>query len=67
MHGDSVRIRLAAPPVDNAANEALVEFIADKLDLAKRYVRVAAGATSRRKVIEIDGVSADAALSALLK
>jgi hypothetical protein len=67
MHGDSVRIRLAAPPVDNAANEALIEFIADKLDLGKRCVRVAAGATSRRKLIEIDGVTADAALAALLK
>jgi hypothetical protein len=67
MHGDSVRIRLAAPPVDNAANEALVEFIADKLGLAKRNVRIAVGATSRRKVIEIDGVTADVALAALLK
>jgi uncharacterized protein (TIGR00251 family) len=67
MHGDSVRIRLAAPPVDNAANEALVEFIADKLGLAKRNVRIVVGATSRRKVIEIDGVTADAALAALLK
>lgn len=66
MHGDSVRMRLAAPPVDNAANAALVEFIADKLNLAKRSVRVVAGAASRRKLIEIDGVAAEAAWSALL-
>lgn len=67
MHGDSVRVRLAAPPVDNAANEALVEFIAGKLGLAKRSVRIVTGAASRRKVVEIDGVTADGALAALLK
>jgi len=66
LHGDAVHIRLAAPPVDNAANEALVELVAERLGIAKRNVRVVAGATSRRKVIEIDGVSAETATSALL-
>jgi len=66
MHGDAVHIRLAAPPVDNAANEALVELVAARLGIAKRQVRVVAGETSRRKVIEIDGVAAETATSALL-
>jgi hypothetical protein len=66
MHGDSIRIQLTAPPVDNAANEALVAFVADRLGIAKRCIRVVAGAASRRKVIEIDGVPAAAAHAALL-
>jgi uncharacterized protein (TIGR00251 family) len=66
MHGDAVHIRLAAPPVDNAANEALVKLVAERLGIAKRQVRVVAGATSRRKIIEIDGMSAEAATRILL-
>jgi uncharacterized protein len=59
MHGDSIKIRIAAPPVENAANYALIEFIAERLGIAKRCVRVVAGASSRKKILEIDGVSAD--------
>lgn len=66
MRGDAVHIRVTAPPVDNAANEALVELIAKRLGIAKRQVRVVAGATSRRKIVEIDGVTADEATGALL-
>lgn len=66
MHGDCVHIRLAAPPVDNAANEALVALVAARLGITKGQVRVVAGSTSRRKVIEIDGATAETARSALL-
>ena len=65
-HDGAIKIRLAAPPVDGAANAALVEFIAERLDIAKSRVRVAAGHTSRRKVIEIDGVTRDAIIAALI-
>ncbi len=65
MHGDSVKIRIAAPPVDNAANQALIEFMAERLGIAKRRVRVVSGATSRKKVLEIDDVSADRITAAL--
>jgi len=34
MHGDSIKIRIAAPPVDNAANQALIEFMAERLGIA---------------------------------
>ena len=57
LHGGRLKIRLAAPPVDGAANAALVEFVAEKLGVAKSRVRVVAGATSRQKVVEIDGVT----------
>lgn len=56
FHDGAVKIRLAAPPVDGAANAALVEFIADKLGVAKSRVRVVAGLSSRRKVVEVEGV-----------
>jgi uncharacterized protein (TIGR00251 family) len=65
MHGDALKIRLTAPPVDNAANAALIEFIAGKLSIPKGSVRVAAGATSRRKTVEIAGVTLDAVTAAL--
>jgi uncharacterized protein (TIGR00251 family) len=57
LHGGRLKIRLAAPPVDGAANVALVEFIAEKLGVAKSRVRVVAGVTSRQKVVEVDGVT----------
>lgn len=58
MHDGAVKIRLAAPPVDGAANAALVEFIADQLGIAKSRVRITAGLTSRRKTVEVEGVTA---------
>jgi hypothetical protein len=51
-----LRIRVTAPPVEGAANAALERVIADALGLAKGNVRLAAGATNRHKVIEIEGI-----------
>ena len=53
LHGDALKIRLAAPPVDGKANEALVRFIADTFDLPKSAVTLKSGQTSRRKVLEV--------------
>ena len=53
----ALRVRLHAPPVDGAANEALVAFLADRLAVPRRGVRIVSGATSRTKMIEVDGVS----------
>jgi uncharacterized protein (TIGR00251 family) len=55
-HGEALRVRLSAPPVDGAANEALVELLARALGVAKRDVRVVAGSASRSKMIEVEGV-----------
>lgn len=60
MHDGILKIRVAAPAVDNAANEALVEFVAEALGVAKRSVQIVAGTASRRKVLEIAGVTDDA-------
>ena len=59
MHDGMIKIRIAAPAVENAANRALVDFIAQHLGIAKGRVRMVSGGTSRRKMLEIDGVSAD--------
>ena len=65
MHDGCVKVRLAAPPVDGAANAALIEFVADSLKVAKSRVRIVSGQTSRRKVVEVDGVSAEQLTAAL--
>ena len=65
MHDGVIKIRIAAPAVENAANRALIDFIAQQLGIAKRCVRIISGGASRRKVLEIDGVSADFIAAAL--
>jgi uncharacterized protein (TIGR00251 family) len=64
-YGDAIRIRLAAPPVDGAANEELVRFLAETLGVARRAVRITAGLTSRRKQVAIDGMSEETATARL--
>jgi uncharacterized protein (TIGR00251 family) len=65
MHDGAIKIRLAAPPVDGAANAALVEFVAEQVGVAKSRVRITAGLTSRRKTVEVDGVTAEQLAGAL--
>lgn len=60
LHGDALKIRLAAPPVDGKANEALLRFVAETLGLPKAAVALKSGHTSRRKVLEVHGTTADA-------
>jgi len=62
VHGDALKIRLSAPPVDGAANDALVELMAGSLGVAKRAVRIVSGDQSRSKVVEVEGVTAAAVL-----
>lgn len=57
LHGGALKVRIAAPPVDDAANRALVQFLAQCLGVARRSVRIVAGETSRTKVLEVDGVT----------
>lgn len=57
LHGDALKIRLAAPPVDGKANDALIRFIADTLKLPKAAVNLKSGQTSRRKVLEVSGAN----------
>jgi uncharacterized protein len=64
LHGAALKVRLQAPPVEGAANEALVALIADRLGLPRRAIRVVSGATSRFKTVEIEGTT-EAAVRAL--
>jgi len=59
----ALRVRLTAPPVEGAANEALIELLAKTLRVAKRDVRIVSGVTGRTKVVEVDGVTAEQVLS----
>ena len=59
LHGEAVKVKLRAPPVDGAANEALIALLADVLGTAKRDVTIVAGHNSRTKTIHVAGLSAD--------
>ena len=50
-------VRVTAPPVDRAANDAVILLLADRLSLPKRAIRIVSGETSRQKSVEIEGLS----------
>ena len=54
-----LRVRVTAPPIEGAANQALIRFLADELGIARRDVRLVAGAAGRQKLIVVDGVEPD--------
>ena len=56
--GDVLKISLTAPPLEGRANHACIEFLADLLKLPRSSITIAAGQTSRNKLIRISGVSA---------
>lgn len=62
---DALLVRLAAPPVDGAANEALIALLADVFDVPKRDVAIVSGHTSRLKRVEVRGVTASDAVARL--
>ena len=57
--GDELKIKITAPPVDSEANEALVRFIAELLGCPRSSVQLARGASSRHKVLAIQGVKVE--------
>jgi hypothetical protein len=57
LYGDALKLRVAAVPVDGAANTALIEFVAKRLRVPRASVRLLRGASNRRKRLAIDGVS----------
>lgn len=64
-HGDALKIRLAAPPVDGKANTALLEFIAAKVGAGRTAVELLSGQTSRAKRVRIRNITAPTVLAAL--
>jgi len=55
-----LRARVAAPPIEGAANQALLRLLATELDVPRRDVRLIAGASGRTKLVAVEGVEPDA-------
>lgn len=64
-YGEAIRIRVGAPPTDNAANDELIRFLAERLKLPRAALRIESGATARRKRIEVTGIDRPTALERL--
>jgi uncharacterized protein (TIGR00251 family) len=58
-HGGALKIKISAPPVDDAANRAIVDFFAALLGVPKSRVSIASGLKSRDKTIFIEGITAE--------
>jgi uncharacterized protein (TIGR00251 family) len=67
MHDGLIKIRIAAAAIENAANLILIDFLAHRLGIAKRSVRIVSGSASRKKILEIDGLAAAVITAALGK
>jgi uncharacterized protein (TIGR00251 family) len=61
-----VVVRVTAPPVDRAANDAVIAFLASQLDLPRRAIRIVTGDASRNKTVQIDGLDAATVRARLL-
>ena len=57
--GNELRIKVTAPPVDSAANEALIRLLAETLDCARNKVELMRGQTSRHKTVRLQGMTAE--------
>ena len=64
-HGDGWKVRVAAPPEDGRANEAVLRLLAAQLGLPRRAVTIVSGHTAREKVVELDGISQERAEAGL--
>lgn len=59
-HGTALKIRLAAPPVDGKANEALIAYLAEVLNIPKKRLELLTGSSSRSKRVQVLGLSVEA-------
>ena len=57
--GDELKIKVTAPPVDAAANQALIDLLADKLNCSRGQIQIVRGQTSRHKTVWIEGKSVE--------
>lgn len=63
--GTELRVKVTAPPVDAAANEALIRLLAETLDCPRGAVQIVRGQTSRHKIVKVRGISAEAVTAKL--
>jgi uncharacterized protein (TIGR00251 family) len=64
--GDAILVRLNAPPVDGAANDALVAFLSDVLEVPRRSIAIVSGHTSRDKRVRVEGMDQETAIARLM-
>jgi uncharacterized protein (TIGR00251 family) len=57
--GNQLKIKVTAPPVDSAANETLIEFLAEKLNCGRNRVEIIRGHKSRHKILKLYGFTAE--------
>jgi len=57
VHGDALKVRLQAPPVEGKANQALIRFLSDALDIPRAQFSIASGETGRNKAVLIAGIN----------
>lgn len=67
LHGNELKVAVTAPPVDSAANQAVLEFLAETLSLPRRAVTLVRGQTSRHKLLRLDGLTAEDAAAKLTR
>lgn len=67
VHGDRIRIRLAARAVEGEANRALIDFLSSRLDVRRQDLRIVSGEHGRFKLVECDGRSEDELREALMR
>lgn len=67
IHGEALKIRIAAPPVGGAANEELVRFLARAMDVPPSAVRLESGAGGRHKRVALKGVTAEDVMARLVR
>ena len=63
--GAELRVKVTAPPVDSAANQAVLRLLVERLDCARNQVELVRGHTSRHKVIKVHGLSAASVIARL--
>ncbi len=65
LHDGMMKVALTAPPVEGAANKALVAFLAKMLGVSKSSVMLVAGETSRKKIVSVEGIGREEAIRRL--
>jgi uncharacterized protein (TIGR00251 family) len=57
LHGDALKVRLQAPPVEGKANQALIRFLSDALNIPRAQLSIASGETGRNKAVLVTGIT----------
>ena len=65
IQAGALRVRLTAPPVEGAANAALIEFIAERLKVRKSAISIVSGERSRNKIVRVSGLNMEQVKAAL--